>query len=304
MEHTLKGLKETEASSELKLKVCRKAYNAYSRSNDECAKAIADLLGSIREPLPDDVVQMLTWLATEHPDPKKAMWNEEVTDGTPDYGRDILNHGINTTRGRAALAICNLISSDSSYIDRFRDTIEQLVNDRSLAVRSCTSYTLLAIINQDPKFALEQFLKLTEPRDSLYDHLLVTPYVDRFIHYGLRDHFGQLRHVVERMLRSKVPETSEAGARLASLAVLYQYSDAEDLVEEALRGNASQRLGVAQVASANIGYRNCRSWAEQKLLLLFDDPDSKVRGEAVRVFSYIAKSTFGVLCKSDRKIFR
>ena len=307
MEHTLMGLKETEASLELKLKVCRKAY---AESRDRYGKEIADLLGSIKDPLPDDAVQMLDWLATEHSDPEKELWDKEVTGGTAYYGGNILDHGINTTRGRAALAISGLISSDASYIDRFRTTIERLIDDSSLAVRSCTGFTLLAIINYDPKFALEQFSRLIEsqgriwdhlfigilpkffgrlfgtitPRDSLYDHLLVTPYVDRFISYAIRDHFGQLRHVVKRMLRSKVPEISEAGARLASLAVLYQHSKATGLVKEALRGNTSQRLGVAQVASANIGRKDCRAWAKQQLLLLFDDPDGKVRGEAGRCF--------------------
>ncbi len=109
--HTLMGLKETEASSELKLKVCRKAY---SESRDECGKAIADLLGSIREPFPDDAVEMLNWLATEHPDPETELWIEEVTDGTPNYREDILNHGINTTRGRAAEAIRDLWSYPAS----------------------------------------------------------------------------------------------------------------------------------------------------------------------------------------------
>ena len=307
MEHILMGLKETETPLELKLKVCRKAY---AESRDRFGKEIADLLGSIREPLPDDAVQMLDWLAIAHPDPEKELWDEEVTGGSPYYGGNILNHGINTTRGRAAEAIRDLIRWDASYIDRFRATIEQLVNDRSLAVRSCAGSTLLAIINHDPNFALEQFLKLTKPqgrlydhllvgilpkffgrlfgittpRESIYDHLLVTPYLDRFITYAIRDHFGQLRHVVKRMLRSKVPKISETGARLASLAVLYQHSKATGLVKEALRGNTSQRRGVAQVASANIGLEDCRSWAEQQLLLFFDDPDRSVREEAVRCF--------------------
>ena len=281
MEHTLMGLKETEASSEHKLKVCRKAY---SELRSECGKAIADLLGSIKDPLPNDVVQMLIWLATEHPDPEKELWDEEVTGDTSYYGRDVLDRGINTTRGRAALAIHDLISSDASYIDRFRTTIERLLNDRSLSVRSCAIYTLLPIINHDPNFALEQFLKLTEFQNNLYDSLLATPYVDHFIWYMLRDHFGQLRHVVERMLRSKDPETSKAGARLASLAVLYEHDDAEDLVEEAIRGDASQRLGVAQVASKNIGDTDYRSWTEQKLLLFFNDRDSEVCQEAARCF--------------------
>ena len=283
LEHTLMGLKETNGFTELKLDVCRKAY---SESRDECGKAIADLLGSIKDPLPNDAVQMLNWLAIAHPCPEKELWDEEVTDGSPYYGGDILNHGINTTRGRAAEAIRDLIRWDASYIDRFRATIEQLVNDRSLAVRSCAGSTLLAIINHDWKFALEQFDRLIAPQSKQTDsdRLLVTHYVDRFIFYAIRDHFGQIRHVVKRMLRSAVPETSKAGARLASLAVLYEHTDAEDLVEEAIRGNASQRRGVARVASANIGREDCRSWAEQKLMLFFNDRDSEVCQEAARCF--------------------
>ena len=283
LEHTLCGLKETNGFTELKLEVCRKAY---SESRDKYGKAITDLLGSIRDQLPDDAVQMLNWLATGHSDPEKELWIEDVTGGTPDYREDILNHGINTTRGRAAEAIRDLIRWDASYIDRFRTTIEWLVRDKSLSVRACAASILLYITNHDWEFAFEQFAKLIEPQDDQTDSdcLLTNPYVDHFISHGLRDHFGRFQDVIERMLRSELSEISEVGARLASLAMLYQHTDAEALVEEALCGNASQRLGVAQVASANIGYNDCRPWAEQKLLLFFNDPDSTVRGETVECF--------------------
>ena len=144
IEDTLYGLRATEACTKLKLDVCRKAY---SESRDECGRAIAGLLDSIKEPLPNDAVQMLSWLAIAHPDPEKELWNEEVTGGSSYYGEDILHRGINTTRGCAARSIGSLILSDASYIDRFRATIEQLVNDRSLAVRACAGFTLLSIIN-------------------------------------------------------------------------------------------------------------------------------------------------------------
>ena len=286
MAYTLRGLKETEASSELKLKVCRKAYKTYSESSDECAKEIADFLGSIKDPLPNDVVQMLNWLAIKHPDPEKEFGDKEVTGGRPYYGEAILNHGINTTRGRAAEAIRDLIRWDASYIDRFRTTIEKLVGDRSLSVRACAASVLLYITNHDWEFAFEQFSRLIEPQGDQTDSdcLLANPYVDHFIYQGLRDHFGRFRDVIERMLRSEISEISEAGARLASLAVLYQYSESEELVEEAIRGNASQRRGVAQVASANIGNTDCRSWAEQKLLLFFNDSDNEVCQEVARCF--------------------
>ena len=202
MEHSLMGLKETRGFTELKLQVCRKAY---SEAREHCGTAISDLLGSIEKPLPDDAVQMLDWLATEHPEPEKELWREEALGGRPYYGGDIFTHGINTTRGRAAEAIRDLILRDASYINRFRVTIERLVTDKSVAVRACASSTLLAITNHDWEFALEQFHRLIKPQgDQPEDaRLLTTGDVERFIHHGLREYFGRLRHVVERMLRSE-----------------------------------------------------------------------------------------------------
>ena len=281
--HTLIGLKETKVSLELKLEVCRKAY---SEVREACGREIADLLGSVEEPLPDDAVQMLDWLATEHPDPEKESWREEAPGGGVYYGGDILTHGINTTRGHAAWDIRDLIFRDASYIERFRSTVKRLVNDKSVAVRACVSSTLLAIINHDPEFALGQFLRLVEPRGNQIDddRLLVTRHVEHFINYGLYEHFGRLRPVVERMLRSSLPETSKAGARLSSIALLLHHDDAGAFVEEALRGNPSQRLGVAQVASAHIGKAEHRQWSEQQLLLFFNDSDSEVRRQAASCF--------------------
>ena len=272
IEHTLNGLKETEGFTELKLEVCRKAYSEY---RDNCGKAITDLLGSIEEPLPDDAVQMLDWLATKNSEHE-----------SPYHGGDILTYGINTTRGRAAWAIRDLIQRNRLYIERFRSTIEQLVNDNSIAVRACASSILLAILRHDSEFALGQFLRLVESRDSQNsdDRLLETQDVKRFIYYGLYEHFEDLQIVVERMLRSKLSKTSTAGARLTSIALLLQHENAEDIVEEALRGHPSQRLGVAQVASNNIGKETYRQWSEKKLLLLFDDDDSEVRQEAAACF--------------------
>ena len=284
--YTLRGLKDANVCVELKLNVCRKAYDEYRES---CGKELADMLGSIGEPLPDDAVRMIHWLATEHPDPESEAWTEHAVGDTPYYGGDILTHGINTVRGRAAGAIRNLIQKDASYIKRFRSTIEALVTDSSAAVRSWAASTILVTFSHESKFALRQFLRLVEPRgDPVSDErLLATRDVEHFVNCGLQQHFGQLRPVVERMLRSSFPETSEAGARLASIAALLGHDDAEALVYQALCGIPSQRLGVAQVASGNVDKAEHRTWSEAKLLLLFNDDDSEVRREAAMCFGHL-----------------
>ena len=119
LERTLSALEKAPITSDLKLQVC---YKAFSESRGPCGRFIADVLGNIEDPLPDDAVRMLHQLATEHEDPGREEWQEDAGSGQPYYGGDILTNGINTTRGRAADAIRDLVLSDAACIERFRPT--------------------------------------------------------------------------------------------------------------------------------------------------------------------------------------
>ena len=276
LERTLSALEKALIASDLKLQVCRKAF---TESRGPCGRSIADVLGNIEDPLPDDAVQMLHQLATEHEDPGSEAWQEDAGGGKPYYGGDILNNGINTTRGRAADAIRDLILSDATYIDRFRPTLDRMVQDRSAAVLSCVAGTLWVVACHDPALGMLLFhnMNLSE------DRLLATHHVYNFIRGSLHDNFTELRPIIERMLRSSEPEVREAGARLASIAALIR-ERAANLVDEALRGDAPHRLGVGQVAAANIAGPEYRAWCEATLIALFDDEDSKVRRKAASCF--------------------
>jgi hypothetical protein len=282
IDRVLDGLKGTAAPTLLKLDVCRKAF---AESRVDCGTAIADLLGGIEEPLPQDAVEMLHWLATTHPNPEREPWEEQAPGGQPNHRRDILTHGINTTRGRTAEAIRNLIIMDGSYIARFRATIDHLVTDRSLGVRSCVASILLAVARTDPQLALELF----SPLAVADDRLLATPYAERFIYYNLRELFLGLRPLVERMLRSTDSDVSRVGARLVSLAVL-DHPTAADLADEAMHGHASQRCGVAEVAAANISRAECRAWCEPRLVQLCNDPDANVRRQVASCFRQLEQA--------------
>ena len=279
LERTLAALKSAAVTSDLKLQVCRKAF---AELRGPCGRSIADVLGSIEDPLPDDAVRMLYWLATEHEDPDREGWQEDAGGGQTYYNGDPHMNGINTTRGRAAGAIRDLILNDAAYIDRFRVTLDQMIRDPSASVLSCVAGTLQATAYRDRLLGLSLFqnMDLSEVR------LLTTPHVYRFILGGLRDSFAELRPIVERMLRSSEPEVCEAGARLASIAVL-EHESAADLADETSRGDARHRLGVAQVASANIAIPECRAWSEAKLAVLFNDDDADVRRKAASCFRYL-----------------
>ena len=90
---------------------------------------------------------------------------------------------------------------------------------------------------------------------------------------------------------SSEPEVCEAGARLASLALLMD-QNAAALVQEALRSGTRHRLGVAQVAAANIATPECRRWSEEMLVELFNDDDASVRGKAASCFRHLKDEVF------------
>ena len=274
LERILDALKEVP--TDLKVQVCRKAY---ADSRESYGTSIADVLGSVEEPLPKDAVEMLHWLAIEHEDPDKELWQQEA-DGGQRHNGEIYKNGINTTRGRAAEAIRRLILADSSYIQRLRPTIDRMLVDPSAAVRSCVAGVLHAIAVHDSGLGMTLFrsLNLSE------DRLLATVHVSEFIRSHLQDAFPELRPIVERMFRSPEPEVCEVGAALASLAAMVHES-AADLGDEALQGGPRQRRGVAQVVAANVAAPGFRDWCQARLVILFDDDDDEVRQATTDCFS-------------------
>ena len=247
LEQILGALRDAEIDTESKLQVCRKAY---ADSRGFCGKSIADVLGRVEDPLPQDSVEMLHWLATEHEDPRKEAWQQDAGHGQTYYNAEIYTNGINTTRGRAAEAIQRLILTDASYIQRFRPSIDRMIGDPSTAVRSCVAGVLRAAALHAPELGMSLFKRMNLSEDRLLATVHVYCFIQSYLHGGLPD----LRPIVERMLRSVEPEVCRAGAKLASLAAMVHES-AADLGDEAFKrypvpairhgsGRHSPRLGA------------------------------------------------------------
>ena len=290
---TLASLKDASVEGDLKLQVCRKAFE---ESRGDYGRTIADVLGSIEDPLPNDAVAMLHWLATEHDDPAAELWQQATGGGRKHWNGEIDTAGINTTRGRAAIAVRDLILHDAAHVERFRITLDRMIRDPSTSVLSCVAGTLRAVAFRDPALGMSFFQDMNVPDDRM----LATRDVYEFIRYRLRDSFVELRPVLERMLRSSEPEVCAAGARLSSLALLMDQS-AADLVDQALGGGCHHRLGVAQIASGNIAISECRRWSEEMLAELFNDDDRAVRSKAASCFRQLKDEvleTYGELIEA------
>ena len=274
--YTLSGLKESDVSTDLKLQVCSKAIDD---AFEHCGSSIADVLGAIKGPLPEEAVQMLHRLVVESKDLSEDEWRQTADGGTPREVGDMEFDSINTTRGRVAGAVRDLILTDSGHVDRFRPTLERMACDRSPLFLCCVADTINAVTYFDAELGIRLFKSM----DLSDDRLFATKPLYYFLRSRLHDGLIEMRPIIERMIRSSVPDVCEAGARLAGISTLTGI-DAENLVAEALRAVPHHRLGLAQIAAANVATPAYQTWCEGLLSTLFNDADRDVRREAASCF--------------------
>jgi len=276
----LGGLAEATLNEEYKVAVCQRVFE-YARV--ECGRDIAKLLATANRPLPDDALDMLVRLAIEtEVSEDEKWWLEDVGDDQFDLRSDIYTKGINTTRGRAALALGELIRKDGGYISRLEPVLSELVGVRSAAVGSCVAYALRTVAYHDQALGVDLFFRM----DFSEERLLGTPHVHEFVRENVHGEFAKVRGLIVRMLRSAYPDLRRLGARLGCLAG-FSHQDALELAEESRRGDIHQRRGSAEVAAVNISEPKCRPWCESALGDFFADDDPEVRKVAASCFRHI-----------------
>lgn len=235
-------------------------------------EAIARAVDSVAdETVPNDIVQMLCHIALHDSDPAADDWQG------PDIYLAPINHAINSARGEAAMALARLLFADRGRWNSLKPTVEQLVKDRVLSVRSVAVDCLLAILDVYRSDALTCFEGLVEGADAI----LGSRFVERFIHYAVFRDYSAVRPILLRMLNSSRPATVRAGARQIALAALWidEADGDEDMV---LQGSEEARAGAAEIYAENLPDQTVRAKCEQHLRMLFTDESEAVRQAASR----------------------
>ena len=279
----LRGLAETTTDEDARVAVCQRVFE-YARG--ECGGDIADLLAKANAPLPDHALDMLVWLAIKAEDSEREeQWNKDSGNGQFYFDGDIYTNGINTTRGRAALAIGGLILKDGAYVPRLEAVLGELVRVRSASVASCVAYALRTAAYHDVALGIDLFLRM----DFSEERLLEAHHIREFMRENLHHEVHRMKGLIVRMVRCPYPDVSRAGASLGCMAAFF-HEDAQKLAQECPRGNIHQRLGSADVAAANVGEPKYRQWCEGALRMFFDDDDVEVRKVAASCFRHIPES--------------
>jgi len=275
------SLAGTDCPSTLKLAIAKKVFNEH---RDECGRDLASFISSIEVRLDDEFVEMLHWIATEHPDPERDLWLPTDEDPIEYYGGSISDCGLNSDRGRAVLAIADLIQKDEEYVQRFENTINTLVGEELLSVRSCVLQITNGINRYDSARSIELFLQVTQ----LDPRLLAIHYSDHFLAWAIRENYSNVEPSLLTLLRSDHEKHQKVGSRLMALAKLHE-NPVDSYIEEALKGSPAQRKGIAKVAAKNITADDLREWCEATLVRSFNDPDSAVNSAAAECFRELSE---------------
>lgn len=283
----LRAAADGGVGTETLLELCRKCHGLPGRP---CGPWLCDAVGrAAGRDLPAELLEMVSWYATEDPDPEREAWQEEAPGGGLYYGGEPFSAGMNSARGRAALAIADLIAPKGSRMEIFLPTLERLVEDPSAAVRSCAARALLTTLIHDRDLAVGLFVRLC---DTENDALLGTDFVERFLLYATSTHFGELEPLLERMLASRNDSAVVVGARQSCVAAL-EIEEAEPLAEACLNGDETRRAAAAEVFAANLRNARYRGVCEEALVALFEDDSEEVRREAARCFSRLRDDDLG-----------
>lgn len=242
-----------------------------------CGMAIGHAVRAIaNEDIPPDVIEAIAFYAAEDPDPT----------GEEPGSIGLVNVGINSVRGVAALAIAALLSANADRIGPLRSAVASLVRDPELAVRCLAALPLLALLREDERESLELFDVLCADADPI----LTTRYVQQYLNSAVYRSYEAVQPILLYMLESAEAATRTAAARLICLASLYDGPSHEAAAKDAARveaGDPAMRVGAAAIYARNCGHPDVTQDCVAKLPRFFDDPDPEVRREASHCFGQL-----------------
>jgi hypothetical protein len=286
-EAVLRGVAERGLDVQDAFDLCRRCHNLPGRPLGRWLPPV--VAKNSESDLLDEVLDIVAWYATEDSDPKEDLWLKSGADGSePVFGGSIDMAAINCVRGAAAQALSRLLFPYAERLVKLLAAVERLVDDKSIAVRASASWTLIGVLKHNRDLAVQLFLRLC----SVDDAILSASGVERFMKYGLRTHYSALEAILDRMLKANSEQANLAGARLSSMAALFDEA-ARAKALACVSGTEALRRGAAQVLAANLGQARFRKFCEENLIVLFNDESEQVQTEAASCFLKFEEDQIG-----------
>ena len=245
-------------------------------------QVLANAIGALaNEDVPQDIVCTLCGIAGNATDPENDSWREPSAHlpwekpPDPDPVEGPINQAINSVRGTAAWSIARLLFANTDRWYMLKPTVEQLITDPVLAVRSVAVRCLRAILDTHREDSFDGFRQLIDGADSI----LGSKEIEWFVHYAMFRDYAAMRPTLMKMLQSSEPAVMQVGAGQMALAGLWM-DEARDDTDLVLSMGATERAAAADIYARNVSNATVGSACENRLKTLFWDEDNTVRQSA------------------------
>ena len=245
-------------------------------------QVLANAIGALAdEDVPQDIVCTLCQIACNATNPERDSWMEpsahlpwqKPPDPNPVEGP--INQAINSVRGTAAWSIADFLFANRDRWYTLKPTVEHLIADPVLAVRSVAVRCLLAILDTHRKDAVDGFRRLIDDADPI----LGSKEIEWFVHYAMFRDYAAMRPTLMKMLQSSEPATVKVGAGQMALAGLWM-DEARDDTDLVLSMGAATRAAAADIYARNVSNATVGTECEERLKVLFRDESDDVRQSA------------------------
>lgn len=233
----------------------------------------------LKAQVPDEIIETLIDRALRAPNP---MDDNEVLDSTTaesPYRDELLERGINTSRGHCAESLGNILvyDADGCRTALVMPVLNQLASDPSLAVRACVAHVISACFRHAQAQAIAAFHILVDTHDILF----TTRYVEQLICQVGRYDIDVIASVIERMLASTTARVRRVGGRLAAYVSLELGMDLLRIVSQS--ADSYTRRGAAEVCAGRLPHAANAVAAADAICQFVQDEDREVQEAASNV---------------------
>jgi|GEM_PF-1649588 len=252
-------------------------HRAHFLPTRPCGSSISHLVERLADrELATATLDALAYYATEDPDPESDIWKDKYRNY---YGGNPFDHGINTVRGRATLAIGRLLYASQNHWNHFRPTIEKVISDHVISVRVCAVEALIPVLNWDRDEAVQLFNTCCIGVEAIWG----SPPFDHFVHYAIRTHYLELRGLLLAALGCSNEEAVKSAASQITLFDLGMDSLSEE-AELVRNGNEWMRQAACRVYAQNIGHVEVGDKCADRIVRFFNDESDAVRDQIGAAF--------------------
>lgn len=247
-------------------------HRAHFLPTRPCGTSISHLIERLADrELAKATLDALAYYATEDADPETDIWKDTSRNY---YGGNPFDHGINTVRGRATLAIKRLVFAKQDHWDYFRPVIEKVIFDPVISVRVCAVEALMPVLKWDRDGAVRLFKDCCKGTEDLWG----THSFNHFVYYAIRTHYLELHELLLAGLSSTNEEAVKSAASQITLFDLANDSLSAE-AESVRSGNEWMRQAACRIYAQNIGNVEVGDRCAERIVRFFDDESDTVRDQ-------------------------